>query len=172
MRNRIKLCESCKGFLRRLSVVVIMTSAVCLTSCGTSAASRKTTNHSDSLTTVRKVTTYESVPKRTTTLAVSADRLLNVTRLPEGYGTYVPAADSTGVNINITSDGMGGINITASTDETLRQTTIEEETATRIRDETESSNEKQKTNKTVWITVGVLLAIGVYVVIKWCLNRI
>ena len=172
MRNRIELCESCKGFLRRLSVVVIMTSAVCLTSCGTSAASRKTTSHSDSLTTARKVTTYESVPKRTTTLAVSADRLLNVTRLPEGYGYYVPASDSTGVNINITSDGKGGVNITASTDETLRQTIIEEETATRIRDETESSEEKQKTNKTVWITVGVLLAIGVYVVIKWCLNRI
>lgn len=172
MRNRIELCESCKGFLRRLSVVVIMTSAVCLTSCGTSAASKKTTNHSDSLTTARKVTTYESVPKRTTTLAVSADRLLNVTRLPEGYGMFVPATDSTGVNINITSDGKGGVNITASTDEILRQTTIEEETATRIRDETESSNEKQKTNKTVWITVGVLLAIGIYVVIKWCLNRI
>ncbi|MBU3808663.1 MAG: hypothetical protein H9802_09630 [Candidatus Phocaeicola faecipullorum] len=95
-----------------------------------------------------------------------------MTRLPEGYGYYVPASDSTGVNINITSDGMGGVNITASTDESLRQTIIEEETATRIRDETESSNEKQKTNKTVWITVGVLLAIGVYVVIKWCLNRI
>lgn len=172
MRNRIELCESCKGFLRRLSVVVIMTSAVCLTSCGTSAASRKTTSHSDSLTTARKVTTYGSVPKRTTTLAVSADRLLNVTRLPEGYGMYVPASDSTGVNINITSDGMGGVNITASTDESLRQTVIEEETATRIRDETESSEEKQKTSKTVWITVGVLLAIGVYVVIKWCLNRI
>lgn len=107
-----------------------------------------------------------------TTLAVSADRLLNVTRLPEGYGMYVPAADSTGVNINITSDGMGGVNITASTDETLRQTIIEEEMATRIRDETESSEEKQKTNKTIWITVGVLLAIGVYVVIRWCLKRI
>lgn len=88
--------------------------------------------------------------------------------MPSGYGAYFP--DTSGVNINITSDGKGGINIKAETDNIDRQVKRTEETTHRIRDETSDCYDEKRINYYKWIGLGVALSIFVYVMVKRYLN--
>lgn len=113
----------------------MLTVALLSSGCGSSRKASSETVRSDSLTTsVTERTTYAPVPKRTANLSVSAEQWLNLTRLPEGYGI---STRQDGLNIDIKSDGEGGVNVTATADSLGREvTTVREETTNHIRDET------------------------------------
>ena len=112
----------------------MLTVALLSSGCGSSRRASSETVRSDSLTTsVTERTTYAPVPKRTANLSVSAEQWLNL-RLPEGYGI---STRQDGLNIDIKSDGEGGVNVTATADSLGREvTTVRKETTNHIRDET------------------------------------
>lgn len=139
----------------------MLTAALWLSSCGSSRKASLETARSDSLRqSVTERTTYEPVPKRTATLSVSAEQWLNLTRLPEGFGLNWR---NNGLNIDIKSDGEGGVNVTATADSTSRQvTTTRTETDHRIRDETVSNEVKEKRSGIQgWLTGTALTLLGV-----------
>ena len=94
----------------------------CKYACASSRKASSETVRSDSLrTSVTEQTTYEPVPKRTATLKMDADQFLNLTKLPEGIGI---SYRNDGLNIDIKSDGEGGVNVTATADSIGRQVTV------------------------------------------------
>ena len=121
----------------------MLTAALSLSSCASSRKASSETVRSDSLrTSVTEQTTFEPVPKRTATCSVSAEQWLNLSKLPAGFGL---SYRNDGLNIDIQSDGEGGVNVTATADSTGRQVTvIRTETDHRIRDETVSNEVKEK----------------------------
>ena len=140
-----------------------MLTAVLLSSgCASSRKASSETVRSDSLrTSVTEQTTYEPVPKRTATCSVSAEQWLNLSKLPAGFGL---SYRNDGLNIDIQSDGEGGVNVTATADSTGRQVTVKHtETEHRIRDET-VSNEVKETRPGVqgWLTGTALTILGIF----------
>ena len=113
----------------------MLTVALLSSGCGSSRKASSETVRSDSLrTSVTEQTTYEPVPKRTATCSVSAEQWLNLSKLPAGFGL---SYRNDGLNIDIKSDGEGGVNVTATADSLGREvTTVREETTNHIRDET------------------------------------
>lgn len=73
---------------------------------------------------------------------MSAEQWLNLSKLPAGFGL---SYRNDGLNIDIQSDGEGGVNVTATADSIGRQVTVTRtETDHRIRDETVSNEVKEK----------------------------
>ena len=65
---------------------------------------------------------------------MSAEQWLNLSKLPAGFGL---SYRNDGLNIDIQSDGEGGVNVTATADSLGREvTTVRKETTNHIRDET------------------------------------
>lgn len=120
-----------------LSVVLLSSS------CASSRKASSEASRSDSLrTSVTEQTTYVPVPKRTATVKVNADRLMQLPELPEGLGM---SYRNNGISIEVKSDGQGGVDITATADSTARQVTVvRKETEHRIRDETARTQVKEK----------------------------
>lgn len=131
----------------------MLTVALLLSGCGSSRKASSETVRSDSLSTsVTERTTYAPVPKRTANLSVSAEQWLNLTRLPEGYGI---STRQDGLNIDIKSDGEGGVNVTATADSLGREvTTVREETTNHIRDETVVTEQPKAS---IWERIGKFL---------------
>lgn len=131
----------------------MLTVALLSSGCGSSRKASSETVRSDSLTTsVTERTTYAPVPKRTANLSVSAEQWLNLTRLPEGYGI---STRQDGLNIDIKSDGEGGVNVTATADSLGREvTTVREETTNHIRDETVVTEQPKAS---IWERIGKFL---------------
>lgn len=131
----------------------MLTVALLSSGCGSSRKASSETVRSDSLSTsVTERTTYAPVPKRTANLSVSAEQWLNLTRLPEGYGI---STRQDGLNIDIKSDGEGGVNVTATADSLGREvTTVREETTNHIRDETVVTEQPKAS---IWERIGKFL---------------
>lgn len=92
---------------------------------------------------------------------MSADQWLNLSKLPAGFGL---SYRNDGLNIDIKSDGEGGVNVTATADSIGRQVTVKHtETEYRIRDET-TSNEVKETRPGVqgWLTGTALILLGIF----------
>lgn len=104
---------------------------------------------------------------------MDADQFLNLTKLPEGIGI---SYRNDGLNIDIKSDGEGGVNVTATADSIGRQVTVKHtETDHRIRDET-MSNEVKETRPGVqgWLTGTALTLLGIFLIwqlIKYYLSK-
>lgn len=104
---------------------------------------------------------------------MSAEQWQNLSKLPAGFGLNYR---NDGLNIDIQSDGEGGVNVTATADSTGRQVTITRtETDHRIRDET-VSNELKKTRPGVqgWLTGTALTLLGIFLIwqlIKYYLSK-
>lgn len=152
-----------------------MLTAVLLSSgCASSRKASSETVRSDSLrTSVTEQTTYGPVPKRTATCSVSAEQWLNLSKLPAGFGLNYR---NDGLNIDIQSDGEGGVNVTATADSIGRQVTVKHtETEHRIRDETTSNEVKERrTGLQQWIVgtiIAVLLLFLIWELIKKYLNK-
>ena len=149
----------------------MLTAVLSLSSCASSRKASSGTVRSDSLrTSVTEQTTYEPVPKRTATLKMDADQFLNLTKLPEGIGI------SYRNDIDIKSDGEGGVNVTATADSIGRQVTVKHtETEHRIRDETTSNEVKERRpGLQQWIVgtiIAVLLLFLIWELIKKYLNK-
>ena len=128
-----------------LLCAVIGAAALSAQSCKSTRSLRegRTAVRKDSLRqSVRRETVYEPVPTTQTGLALTADRLLELPRLPEGFG--VTAHDGR-LSLRAESDGKGGVNITARHDGESRKVVTEEETTSnRIRDEAETVVEEVK----------------------------
>lgn len=142
----------------------MLTVALLSSGCGSSRKASSETVRSDSLSTsVTERTTYAPVPKRTANLSVSAEQWLNLTRLPEGYGI---STRQDGLNIDIKSDGEGGVNVTATADSTGRQVTVTRtETDHRIRDETVSNEVKEtRPGAKGWLTGTALTLLGIFLI--------
>jgi hypothetical protein len=131
----------------------MLTVALLSSGCGSSRKASSETVRSDSLSTsVTERTTYAPVPKRTANLSVNAEQWLNLTRLPEGYGI---STRQDGLNIDIKSDGEGGVNVTATADSLGREvTTVREETTNHIRDETVVTEQPKAS---IWERIGKFL---------------
>ncbi len=142
----------------------MLTAVLSLSSCASSRKASSATVRSDSLrTSVTEQTTYEPVPKRTATLKMDADQFLNLTKLPEGIGF---SYRNDGLNIDIKSDGEGGVNVTATADSTGRQVTVTRtETDHRIRDETVSNEVKEtRPGAQGWLTGTALTLLGIFLI--------
>ena len=152
----------------------MLTAVLSLSSCASSRKASSETVRWDSLrTSVTEQTTYEPVPKRTATLKMDADQFLNLTKLPEGIGI---SYRNDGLNIDIKSDGEGGVNVTATADSIGRQVTVKHtETEHRIRDETTSNEVKERRpGLQQWIVgtiIAVLLLFLIWELIKKYLNK-
>ncbi|MDM8240684.1 hypothetical protein QUW47_02030 [Phocaeicola barnesiae] len=94
---------------------------------------------------------------------MSAEQWLNLTRLPEGYGI---STRQDGLNIDIKSDGEGGVNVTATADSIGRQVTVTRtETDHRIRDETVSNEVKEtRPGAQGWLTGTALTLLGIFLI--------
>lgn len=152
----------------------MLTAALSLSSCASSRKASSETVRSDSLrTSVTEQTTFEPVPKRTATCSVGAEQWMNLSKLPSGFGL---SYRNDGLNIDIQSDGEGGVNVTATADSTGRQVTVTRtETDHRIRDET-VSNEVKETRPGVqgWLTGTALTLLGIFLIwqlIKYYLSK-
>lgn len=160
--------------LRNCILASMLTAVLSLSSCASSRKASSETVRSDSLrTSVTEQTTYEPVPKRTATLKMDADQFLNLTKLPEGIGI---SYRNDGLNIDIKSDGEGGVNVTATADSIGRQVTVKHtETEHRIRDETTSNEVKERRpGLQQWIVgtiIAVLLLFLIWELIKKYLNK-
>ena len=104
---------------------------------------------------------------------MDADQFLNLTKLPEGIGF---SYRNDGLNIDIKSDGEGGVNVTATADSIGRQITVKHtETEHRIRDETTSNEVKERRpGLQQWIVgtiIAVLLLFIIWELIKKYLNK-
>lgn len=121
-----------------------MLSAVLLSSsCASRRYSSLTAVRSDSLSaSVTERTDYAPVPKRTAALKVSAAQWLQLRDLPEGFGL---AVQNGGMSLSLTSDGEGGVNVTAEADSTGRKVRYRrEETTSLARDETLGEEEQRR----------------------------
>lgn len=94
---------------------------------------------------------------------MSAEQWLALSRLPAGFGL---GYRNGGLNIDIQSDGEGGVNVTATTDSTGRQVTVTRtETGHRIRDETVSNEVKETRPGTQgWLAGTALTLLGIFLV--------
>lgn len=104
---------------------------------------------------------------------MSAEQWLNLSKLPAGFGL---SYRNDGLNIDIQSDGEGGVNVTATADSTGRQVTVKHtETEHRIRDETTSNEVKERRpGLQQWIVgtiIAVLLLFIIWELIKKYLNK-
>lgn len=104
---------------------------------------------------------------------MDADQLLNLAKLPEGIGF---SYRNDGLNIDIKSDGEGGVNVTATADSIGRQVTVKHtETEHRIRDETTVNEVKERRpGLQQWIVgtiIAVLLLFIIWELIKKYLNK-
>ena len=128
-----------------LRCAVIGAAALSALSCKSTSSlqENRTVDRKDSLRqTVTKVITYEPVPKTQTSLTLDADRLLSLSRLPEGIGF---TAHDGRLSLHAESDGKGGVNITAQHEgESQKVITEEKDVTNRIRDEAESQLEEVK----------------------------
>lgn len=126
-----------------LLCAVIGAAALSAQSCRSTSSLResRTAVRKDSLRqSVRRETVYEPVPTTQTCLALTAGRLLELPRLPEGFG--VTAHDGR-LSLRAESDGKGGVNITARHDGESRKVVTEEETTSnRILGEAETGVEE------------------------------
>lgn len=155
-------------------LVSMLTAVLSLSSCASSRKTSSETVRSDCLkVSVTEQTIYEPVPKRTATLAVSADQWTILTKLPEGFGLNYRYD---GISIDVQSDGEGGVNVTATSDSIGRQVNVTRtETDHRIRDET-VSNEVKETRPGVqgWLTGTALTLLGIFLIwqlIKYYLSK-
>ena len=124
---------------------------------GSSRKASSDTVRSDSLrTSVTEQTTYAPVPKRTADLKVSAAQWTQLRSLPEGFGL---AVRSDGMSLSLTSDGQGGVSVTAEADSIGRRVAYRrEEAAHRTRDET-LEKETEKREPSCWRLVMPALAL-------------
>lgn len=104
---------------------------------------------------------------------MDADQLLNLAKLPEGIGF---SYRNDGLNIDVKSDGEGGVNVTATADSIGRQvTTTRTETDHRIRDETVNSEVKEtRPGVQGWLTGTALILLGIFFIwqlIKYYLSK-
>ena len=136
----------------------MLTAALLSSSCASRRYSSLTAVRSDSLSaSVTERTVYEPVPKRTAGLKVSAAQWTQLRNLPEGFGL---AVQTHGMNLSLTSDGQGGVNVTAEADSMGREVNIyREENNHRIRDETaeEEDEERNSAGFRWWYLVPALL---------------
>ncbi|MFR1956161.1 hypothetical protein [Phocaeicola coprophilus] len=119
--------------------------------------------------------TYEPVPKTQTSLTLDADRLLSLSRLPEGIGF---TAHDGRLSLHAESDGKGGVNITAQHEgESQKVITEEKDVTNRIRDEAESQLEEVKETRPAaqgWLTGTALTLLGIILIwqlIKYHLSK-
>lgn len=159
-----------------LRCAVIGAAALSVLSCKSTSSlqENRTVDRKDSLRqTVTKVITYEPVPKTQTSLTLDADRLLSLSRLPEGIGF---TAHDGRLSLHAESDGKGGVNITAQHEgESQKVITEEKDVTNRIRDET-VSNELKETRPGVqgWLTGTALTLLGIFLIwqlIKYYLSK-
>lgn len=137
-------------------LAAMLTAALLLSGCGSSRKASSATARSDSLLrSETEQTTYEPVPKRTAELKVSAAQWTQLRSLPEGFGLSVR---SDGMSLSLTSDGQGGVSVTAEADSIGRRVAYRrEETTNRTRDETlEKETEKRKPSRW-WFALPALL---------------
>lgn len=99
---------------------------------------------------------------------MSAEQWLSLSKLPAGFGLNYR---NDGLNIDIQSDGEGGVNVTATADSTGRQVIVTRtETDHRIRDETVSSEVKEThTGAQGWLTGTVVTLLGISLI--WALIK-
>lgn len=161
-----------------LRCAVIGAAALSVLSCKSTSSlqENRTVDRKDSLRqTVTKVITYEPVPKTQTSLTLDADRLLSLSRLPEGIGF---TAHDGRLSLHAESDGKGGVNITAQHEgESQKVITEEKDVTNRIRDEAESQLEEVKETRPGvqgWLTGTALTLLGIFLIwqlIKYYLSK-
>ena len=161
-----------------LRCAVIGAAALSVLSCKSTSSlqENRTVDRKDSLRqTVTKVITYEPVPKTQTSLTLDADRLLSLSRLPEGIGF---TAHDGRLSLHAESDGKGGVNITAQHEgESQKVITEEKDVTNRIRDEAESQLEEVKETRPAaqgWLTGTALTLLGIFLIwqlIKYHLSK-
>ena len=161
-----------------LRCAVIGAAALSALSCKSTSSlqENRTADRKDSLRqTVTKVITYEPVPKTQTSLTLDADRLLSLSRLPEGIGF---TAHDGRLSLHAESDGKGGVNITAQHEgESQKVITEEKDVTNRIRDEAESQLEEVKETRPAaqgWLTGTALTLLGIILIwqlIKYHLSK-
>ena len=104
---------------------------------------------------------------------MSAEQWLNLSKLPAGFGL---SYRNDGLNIDIQSDGEGGVNVTATADSIGREVTVTHtESEHRIRDETASNEVKEKQPGVQgWLTGTALSLLGILLIwqlIKYYLSK-
>lgn len=164
LQNKTKEILTMKRLYANYILASMLTAVLSLSSCASSRKASSETVRSDSLrTSVTEQTTYEPVPKRTATCSVSAEQWLNLSKLPAGFGL---SYRNDGLNIDIQSDGEGGVNVTATADSTGRQVTVTRtETDHRIRDETVSNEVKEtRPGAQGWLTGTALTLLGIFLI--------
>ena len=131
-----------------------------LSSCASRRYSSLTAVRSDSLSaSVTELTIYAPVPKRTANLKVSAAQWTQLQSLPEGFGL---AVRSDGMNLSLTSDGQGGVNVTSEADSMGREVNVyKEENNHRIRDETAEKEDRKAPTGFRWCHLMEALVIAV-----------
>lgn len=158
--------------MRRLFINVILagmlTAALLSSSCASRRYSSLTAVRSDSLSaSVTERTIYEPVPRRTADLKVSAEGMTRLLDLPEGFGMNVRTH---GMNLSLTSDGQGGVNVTAEADSMGREVNFyREENNHRIRDETaEEEDEDRNSAGFCWwyLVPALLIALAAAAILK------
>lgn len=142
-----------ENYIRASMLIVVLL----LSACGSSRKASSETARSDSRkVSVTEQTTYEPVPKRTATLAVSADQWTILTKLPEGFGLNYRYD---GISLDVQSDGEGGVNVTATADSIGRKVNVTRtEEQHRIRDETSSEVTKKNNAGLQRIVGGTIIA--------------
>lgn len=144
----------------------------CRTSKTTTSSSQTDTQLLQDSTSYTRVesTTYFPVPVEQTSLAVPPDLLDRIIGLPTGMGIRTRQGDT---NLHIESDGEGGLLVTAETAPHQGVTTIKEESANRIRAETNtqqteaSETKKIRYSMTHLFIAGLAVAVVVVVIMRF-----
>ena len=146
----------------------IMTSVLFLQSCGSSKR-MVSKEHSQQHTSTWKERVVEATPARNLNVPLPSDLLRKISELPKGLGYNT--TDEHGLNIDVKSDGNGGLDIQVKAEGQPRESVTSEGSTDRIRDGTEEKQTKRE-NKTLYIVLGAFLLIGVWALFKYFLNKI
>ena len=130
-RTRPAWRACCRYWWRGLGIAALGLSALCAASCkSTTRMVTSTQVRKDSVTIqVVESDSFVTVPTRTTSLAVDAALLRELTGLPEGFAL---TADSGSLHLRVEADGRGGLNVRARADSIPQQVVRRRETQTTV----------------------------------------